>query len=84
MMGSVKHERLCHGALAQGGTDDPEHVRACSAKLTWAADPLLRHAARAGAVAPGMTVADLVTGIALATEHHPGPRRRGAPTARLG
>ena len=82
MMGSVKHERLCHGALAQGGTNDPEHVSACSAKLTGAAEPLLRHAARAGAVAPGMTVADLVTGIALATEHHraPPPRRTDCST----
>ncbi|MEV6424568.1 helix-turn-helix domain-containing protein [Streptomyces sp. NPDC051662] len=63
-------------ALTQDGMDDPEHVNACSAKLSGAADPLLRDAVRAGAVAPGVTVADLitlVTGIALATEHHPDP-----------
>ncbi|MDX3852415.1 helix-turn-helix domain-containing protein [Streptomyces sp. AK02-01A] len=63
-------------ALIQDGMDDPEHVNACSAKLTGAVDPLLRHAERAGAVAPEVTAADLivlVTGIALATEHHPDP-----------
>jgi AcrR family transcriptional regulator len=63
-------------ALVQDGMDDPEHVNACSVKLTGAADPLLRHATRAGAVAPGVTTADLitlVTGIVLATEHHPDP-----------
>ncbi|MEU1086807.1 TetR/AcrR family transcriptional regulator [Streptomyces sp. NPDC005576] len=62
-------------ALVQDGmADDPAHVNTCSAKLTETADPLLRHAVRAGAVAPEVTVADLValvTGIALATEHHP-------------
>ncbi|MFJ4620666.1 TetR/AcrR family transcriptional regulator [Streptomyces sp. NPDC088812] len=63
-------------ALVQDGPDDPDHVNVCSARLTGAADPLLRHAVRAGAVAPGVTIADLitlVTGIALATEHHPDP-----------
>ncbi|MFE2596630.1 TetR/AcrR family transcriptional regulator [Streptomyces sp. NPDC059396] len=65
-------------ALVQDGmaADDPAHVNACSTKLTGAADPLLQNAARAGAVAPDVTVADLitlVTGIALATEHHPDP-----------
>ncbi|RYJ25386.1 hypothetical protein CU044_4271 [Streptomyces sp. L-9-10] len=63
-------------ALALDETDGPGHVNACSAKLTWAADPLLHRAAQAGAVAPGVTAADLVTlvtGIALATEHHPDP-----------
>jgi AcrR family transcriptional regulator len=63
-------------ALVPDGMDDPEHVNACSAKVTGAAEPLLQNAARAGAVAPGVTGADLltlVTGIALATEHHPDP-----------
>ena len=63
-------------ALVPDGVDDPDHVNACSVRLTKSADPLLRHAARAGAVAPGVTVADLVTlvtGIVLATEHHPDP-----------
>jgi AcrR family transcriptional regulator len=61
-------------ALVQDGLDDADHVNACSAKLVGAVDPLLRNAASAGAVAPGVTVADLVTlvtGIALATERHP-------------
>ncbi|MFD3520194.1 TetR/AcrR family transcriptional regulator [Streptomyces sp. NPDC058653] len=65
--------------LVQDGTagaDHPDHVNACSVKLTGAAEPLLRHAERAGAVGPDVTVADLVTlvtGIALATEKHPNP-----------
>ncbi len=64
-------------ALTLAGTDDPDHVDACcSAKLTGAADPLLQRAAQAGAVASDVTAADLitlVTGIVLATEHHPNP-----------
>ncbi|MFJ9028619.1 TetR/AcrR family transcriptional regulator [Streptomyces sp. NPDC102274] len=63
-------------ALVQDGMTDPEHVNVCSAKLGGAVDPLLHHAASAGAVAPGVTTADLialVTGIALATENHPDP-----------
>ncbi|WP_037908675.1 TetR/AcrR family transcriptional regulator [Actinacidiphila yeochonensis] len=63
-------------ALVQDGLYDPEHVNVCSVKLAGALEPLLRHAAQAGAVAPGVTAADLialVTGVALATEHHPDP-----------
>ncbi|WP_329139742.1 TetR/AcrR family transcriptional regulator [Streptomyces sp. NBC_01476] len=63
-------------ALLQDGITDPEHVNACSVKLTDAVDPLLHRAAEAGAVPPGVTSADLlalVTGIVLATEHHPDP-----------
>ncbi|WP_376773692.1 SbtR family transcriptional regulator [Lipingzhangella halophila] len=51
-------------------------ARARAAKLAGAADPLVRRAARAGAVAPGVTAAGLltlVTGITLATERHPDP-----------
>lgn len=62
-------------ALVQDGADDADHVNVCSAKLGGAVDPLLRNAA-VGAVAPDVTVADLVTlvtGIALATEHHQDP-----------
>ncbi|MFF1924680.1 TetR/AcrR family transcriptional regulator [Streptomyces sp. NPDC058221] len=65
-------------ALALDAADGPDeaHVNACSTKLTGAADPLLVRAAREGAVTPGVTVADLValiSGIALATEHHEDP-----------
>ncbi|MFD6274910.1 TetR/AcrR family transcriptional regulator [Streptomyces sp. NPDC060209] len=63
-------------ALLQDGTADADHVNACSARLGGAVDPLLHRAARAGAVAPEVTTADLislVTGVALATEHHPEP-----------
>jgi AcrR family transcriptional regulator len=48
----------------------------CSAQLTEAADPLVRRAADAGALTPGVTTDDLltlVTGIALASEPHPDP-----------
>lgn len=70
-------------ALTHDGAADPDaaHTNACSAKLTEAAAPLLRRAARDGAVAPDVTVADLltlITGIALATEHHPNPPAEAA------
>ncbi|MET8136809.1 hypothetical protein ABZV24_33600 [Streptomyces sp. NPDC005251] len=61
-------------ALVQDATDDADHVNACAVCLGGAVDPLLHRAARAGAVAPEVTTADLVslvTGLALATEHHP-------------
>ncbi|WP_330172384.1 TetR/AcrR family transcriptional regulator [Streptomyces sp. NBC_01498] len=64
-------------ALVQdGAVGGPERVNACSEKLCGAVEPLLERAARAGAVRADVTVADLVTlvtGIALATEHHPDP-----------
>ncbi|MFE4360319.1 MULTISPECIES: TetR/AcrR family transcriptional regulator [unclassified Kitasatospora] len=63
-------------ALLPAGTGGGNHVDACSARLGSAVDPLLHRAARAGAVAPEVTTADLValvTGLALATEHHPTP-----------
>ncbi|MFE4256117.1 TetR/AcrR family transcriptional regulator [Streptomyces sp. NPDC056910] len=63
-------------ALLQDEMDDAGHVNACAARLGGAVDPLLDRAARAGAVAPEVTTADLislVTGLALATEHHPDP-----------
>jgi AcrR family transcriptional regulator len=47
-----------------------------SAQLTEAGDPLVRRAVQEGAVAPGVTVTDLltlITGIALATENHADP-----------
>ncbi|MFJ6619641.1 TetR/AcrR family transcriptional regulator [Kitasatospora sp. NPDC091335] len=64
------------GALLQDGADDADHVNACAARLGGAVDPLLHRAARSGAVAPEVTTADLialVTGLTLATEHHPDP-----------
>ncbi|MQY05022.1 TetR/AcrR family transcriptional regulator [Actinomadura macrotermitis] len=64
------------GALVQDGGSGPGHADACSAKLAEAAGPLVRAAVRAGALAPAVTAADLitlVTGIALATEHLPAP-----------
>ncbi|MFE6780594.1 TetR/AcrR family transcriptional regulator [Streptomyces sp. NPDC057702] len=62
--------------LLQDGLTGPHQVADCSAKLTGAADPLVDRAARAGALAPGVTTADLlalVTGAVLATERHPDP-----------
>ncbi|PSK93722.1 TetR family transcriptional regulator [Murinocardiopsis flavida] len=52
------------------------HENSCTAALEEAAGPLLRRAARDGAVTPQVTVAELIAlivGIALATEHHPDP-----------
>ncbi|RBQ14376.1 TetR/AcrR family transcriptional regulator [Spongiactinospora rosea] len=69
-------------ALSYDGTEaDPVHENACSAALEEAAAPLLRHAVQDGAVAPDITVADLITlivGIAMATEHHPTPAAHAA------
>ncbi|WP_169980003.1 MULTISPECIES: TetR/AcrR family transcriptional regulator [unclassified Microbispora] len=53
---------------------DAAHEHCCSAQLTEAGDPLVRRAADDGALAPGVTTGDLlalITGIALAMEHHP-------------
>jgi AcrR family transcriptional regulator len=62
-------------ALAYDGAEPASvHQNSCSAALETAAAPLLRRAVAEGAVASGVTVADLITlvvGIALATEHHP-------------
>ncbi|TDV41825.1 TetR/AcrR family transcriptional regulator [Actinophytocola oryzae] len=67
-------------ALALDGAEpDPVHENSCSAALEEAGEPLLRRAAADGAVADGVTVADLITlavGIVLATEHHPDPGAR--------
>jgi AcrR family transcriptional regulator len=63
-------------ALLQDGRGDADHVNACAARLSAAVDPLLNRAAQARGVAPDVTTADLislVTGLALATEHHPHP-----------
>ncbi|WP_020495613.1 TetR/AcrR family transcriptional regulator [Sciscionella marina] len=64
-------------ALAYDDTGtDPVHGNSCAAALEEAGSPLLRRAVRDGAVATGVTLADLITlvvGIALATEHHPEP-----------
>ncbi|WP_328494910.1 TetR/AcrR family transcriptional regulator [Streptomyces sp. NBC_00414] len=64
-------------ALSYDGSEgDPVHENSCSRSLEEAGGPLLRRAARDGAVAAGVTVADLITlavGIVLATEHHRDP-----------
>ncbi|QWF78806.1 TetR/AcrR family transcriptional regulator [Amycolatopsis sp. CA-230715] len=62
--------------LSSDSEDYTSHAKICSAKLADSGEPLLRRAARIGAVAPGVTVADLVTlvaGIVLATEGHADP-----------
>jgi AcrR family transcriptional regulator len=66
--------------------EDPVHGNACSAALEAAGDPLLRRAVRDGALAEGVTVADLITlivGIALATEHGLDPAARADRLFRL-
>lgn len=70
-------------ALTQEGEADTQHVDDCATRLAEAVDPLIQHAAQTAAVAPGLTVADLLTliaGIVLATERHPDP---GAAANRL-
>jgi AcrR family transcriptional regulator len=64
----------------------PVHENSCSTALEEAGAPLLHRAAQDGAVATGVTVADLITlvvGIALATEHHPDPAARADQLFRL-
>ncbi|WP_436763542.1 TetR/AcrR family transcriptional regulator [Streptosporangium sp. V21-05] len=65
-------------ALTRDPAADPGTApdNCCSAQLTEAGGPLARRAADDGALAPGVTIDDLlalITGIALATEHHPDP-----------
>ncbi|GAA0233413.1 TetR/AcrR family transcriptional regulator [Cryptosporangium japonicum] len=70
-------------ALNRDHVADPgePHEHCATARLTRAGDPLVRRAA--ATLTPGVTIADLltlVTGIALATEHHPD---RAAESRRL-
>ncbi|NYV73325.1 TetR/AcrR family transcriptional regulator [Streptomyces sp. UH6] len=70
----VTYSVSARGLAAALAYDGPVDENSCSAALEEAADPLLRRAVRDGAVAAGVTVADLITlviGIVLATEHHP-------------
>ncbi|MFC9097543.1 TetR/AcrR family transcriptional regulator [Streptomyces sp. NPDC057072] len=69
-----------------GNRADPAHENVCSAALEEAGDPLLRRAVEDGAVAKGVTVADLITlivGIVLATESYPDPAGRADRLFRL-
>ncbi|WP_236791073.1 TetR/AcrR family transcriptional regulator [Amycolatopsis sp. GM8] len=74
-------------ALAYDGTGpDPARENQCSAALEEAGSPLLRRAAQDGAVAKGVTVADLIAlivGIALTTEHYPDPAAQADRLFRL-
>ncbi|MEU4779876.1 TetR/AcrR family transcriptional regulator [Micromonospora sp. DT178] len=65
-------------ALTRDSAADPAeaHEHCASAQLTEAGEPLVRRATDDGALTPGVTITDLImliTGIALATEHHPDP-----------
>ncbi|MEU7856352.1 hypothetical protein [Nonomuraea sp. NPDC049141] len=79
-------------ALTREASPDSAHEHCCTAQLAEAGDPLVRRAAHDGALTPGVTIADLltlITGIALATEHHPDPaaeagRLLGLATAGVG
>lgn len=54
--------------------------RSCSVNLARAGDQLLRRAAEVAVVAPSLTaqgLLTLITGIALASEHHPDPAAEG-------
>ncbi|GAA2716783.1 TetR/AcrR family transcriptional regulator [Actinoplanes palleronii] len=62
-----------HGRDHPGGPGEG-HEHCATARLTEAGEPLVRRAAADGMVTPGVTITDLlnlITGIALATEHHP-------------
>ncbi|MYS34226.1 TetR family transcriptional regulator [Streptomyces sp. KhCrAH-43] len=73
-------------ALSYDEGQDPVRGNSCAAPLIRAGKPLLRSAVRNGAVAPHVTVEDLITlavGLALATEHHPEPAARAEALLRL-
>jgi AcrR family transcriptional regulator len=68
-------------ALDLAANPGPAAKTCASAQLTAAGEPLVRRAARDGAVAAGVTIGDLlalITGIALATEQHPDPAAEAA------
>ncbi|WP_091031504.1 TetR family transcriptional regulator [Glycomyces harbinensis] len=73
--------------LAPEGTmGDADPMDGCSRKLEAVAAPLLHRAIRDGAVAEGVTFADLmglIVGIALATEHDPDPAAQSDRLFRL-
>lgn len=76
--GSVATIRGLATALTRDCTANPAeaHEHCATAQLTEAGEPLVRRAATVGAVAPGVTITDLlalITGFALATEHQPDP-----------
>ena len=61
-------------ALSYDAGDDPVQGNSCATALEEAAGPLLARAAEDAAVAPDVTVTDLIAlsvGICLAAEHHP-------------
>ncbi|GAA1011842.1 TetR family transcriptional regulator [Acrocarpospora pleiomorpha] len=63
-------------ALTRATDPDVAHEHCASEQLTEAGAPLVRRAANDGTLTPGVTITDLltlITGIALATEHHPNP-----------
>ena len=83
---SVSARGLAAALAYDGAGSDPAHQNSCSARLEEAGDPLLRRAVRDGAVAPTVTVADLITmivGIVLATEHYPDPAAQADRLFRL-
>lgn len=89
------HEVVAYSATARGLATvlasqpdeiDQEHVNSCAATLDAAAAPLLQRAVRDGAVAPDVTLPDLLTliaGIAIATENHPEPEAQAHRLFRL-
>ncbi|MFJ8938417.1 TetR/AcrR family transcriptional regulator [Streptomyces sp. NPDC102365] len=82
----VSARGLAAALTYDGSPADPVHENSCSRALEEAGDPLLRRAARDGAVAEGVTVADLITlavGIVLATEQHRDPAAEAGRLFRL-
>ena len=83
---SVAARGLAAALTFDAAGSDPVHENSCSAALEAAAGPLLHRAVQDGAVATGVTVADLITlvvGIALATEHYPDPAAQADRLFRL-
>ncbi|MFD7862957.1 TetR/AcrR family transcriptional regulator [Streptomyces sp. NPDC057682] len=82
----VTYSVAARGLAAALAYDGPVHENSCSAALEEAAGPLLRRAVQDGALASGVTVADLITlivGIVLATEHYPDPAAQADRLFRL-
>jgi AcrR family transcriptional regulator len=72
----VTYSVAARGLAAALAYDGDVHKNSCATALEDAADPLLRRAVRDGALAAGVTAADLITlivGIVLATEHYSDP-----------
>ncbi|QFG20744.1 TetR/AcrR family transcriptional regulator [Actinomadura sp. WMMB 499] len=82
----VSARGLAAALTYDGAEPESLYENSCSAALEEAGAPLLHRAAQDGAMAPDVTVTDLITlivGIVLATENHPDPAARADRLFRL-